>query len=354
MKILIATQCFPPDLGGIEHVMGNIAIEASKAKNEVFVVSDKSKHPSNEFDKKNNYTISRFGQIKYFRKFKKANYINKLLAAQNFDLIFFDSWKSLEYIDDKYQSERFICLVHGNEILKDKNKEKVVKNISKTNTIIFNSLSTETLFKNIFTNFKIKKSKVIYPAFIANIQKPNIKKKKYDFCTIGRLERRKGHQLILEALKTLKDIDNILCNYAILGEGEELSRLKNYVLKYSLQNQVHFFSGNERDKVLEESKIHVMPTFLDGNSIEGFGISNVEASSFGLPCIVSSSGGTQESIIKNQTGLVIEEKNIDQLYIAMKDLIQDKEKYNSFSAESLKFALNFIKENKIIEYLNAL
>ncbi len=97
-----------------------------------------------------------------------------------------------------------------------------------------------------------------------------------------------------------------------------------------------------------------MPTFLDGNSIEGFGISNVEASSFGLPCIVSSSGGTQESIIKNQTGLVIEEKNIDQLYIAMKDLIQDKEKYNSFSAESLKFALNFIKENKIIEYLNAL
>ena len=354
MKILIATQCFPPDLGGIEHVMGNIAIEASKAKHTVYVVCDKSKSSSDKFDKENQYIIFRFGQIKYFRKLRKANYINHLLATENFDLIFFDSWKSLEHINMQKQCEKFICLVHGNEILKDKNRQKIISNISKSNTIIFNSRSTELLFKKKFVNFKIKKSKIIYPAFISDIHKPNTNKKKYDFCTVGRLERRKGHQLILEALKKLKNIDNIICSYAILGEGEELSRLKSYVLKYSLQNQVHFFSGQERDKVFEESKIHVMPTFLDGSSIEGFGISNVEASAYGLPCIVSSSGGTQESIIKNQTGLVIQEKNIEQLYSAMKVLNQDKEKYINFSLESLIFASKFLKKNKVIEYLEAL
>ena len=147
MKILIATQCFPPDLGGIEHVMGNIAIEASKAKHTVYVVSDKSKSPFKKFDEENDYIIFRFGNIKYLRKLKKANYINYLLATENFDLIFFDSWKSLEHIDIQNQSEKFICLVHGNEILKDKNKLRVVKNISKSNTIVFNSRSTKMLFK---------------------------------------------------------------------------------------------------------------------------------------------------------------------------------------------------------------
>ena len=86
----------------------------------------------------------------------------------------------------------------------------------------------------------------------------------------------------MQALKKLRDTDNIVSKYAILGEGDELSRLKSEVLKYSLQNQVDFFIGEERGKILEQSKIHVMPTFLDGNSIEGFGIANVEASAYGL------------------------------------------------------------------------
>ena len=39
-------------MGGIEHVMGNIAIQASKLKHTVYVVSDKSDGPSDEFDEK--------------------------------------------------------------------------------------------------------------------------------------------------------------------------------------------------------------------------------------------------------------------------------------------------------------
>ena len=97
-----------------------------------------------------------------------------------------------------------------------------------------------------------------------------------------------------------------------------------------------------------------MPTFLEGNSIEGFGISNVEAAAYGLPCIVSTSGGTPESIIQNQTGFIVKEKNVDDLYKAMKDLITNKTQYERFSSESLIFAKGFLKEKKIIEYLNSL
>jgi colanic acid/amylovoran biosynthesis glycosyltransferase len=125
-------------------------------------------------------------------------------------------------------------------------------------------------------------------------------------------------------------------------------------MKYSLQNQVFFLDGLDRNQVLIDSKIHVMPTFLEGNSIEGFGISNVEAAAYGLPCIVSTSGGTPESIIQNQTGFIVKEKNVDDLYKAMKDLIMNKNQYERFSSESLIFAKGFLKEKKIIEYLNSL
>ena len=155
-------------------------------------------------------------------------------------------------------------------------------------------------------------------------------------------------------LQKLKDFDNLVCSYAILGRGDELSQLKSQVVKYSLQNQVFFLDGLDRNQVLADSKIHVMPTFLEGNSIEGFGISNVEAAAYGLPCIVSTSGGTPESIIQNQTGFIVKEKNVDDLYKAMKDLIMNKNQYERFSSESLIFAKGFLKEKKIIEYLNSL
>ena len=146
MKILISTQCFPPNFGGIEHVMGNLAINAFKLKHKVSVLADHSKKSSLEFDNKNKFLIKRFSQIKYFRRLSKANYFNRLIKNESFDRIFFDSWKSLELVENKYQSEKFICLVHGNEILKDKNHQRIVKSISKANTVIFNSKAIELLF----------------------------------------------------------------------------------------------------------------------------------------------------------------------------------------------------------------
>lgn len=354
MKILISTQCFPPDHGGIEHVMGNLATHSSILKHDVLVLADQSRSPSIEFDSKNRFSIKRFDQIKYFRKFKKAKYINQLIREENFDRIFFDSWKSLEHVDNKYQSEKFICLVHGNEILKDKNHPRVIKSISKANTVIFNSNATQSLFRKKYASTNIKNPKVVYPAFIKTINQPDSEVKKYDFCTIARLDKRKGHLLVLKSLKILREKNNLTPSYAILGSGDELNNLKSEVLKLSLQNQVTFFSNEKADKIYKQSKIHLLPTFLDGNSIEGFGISNIEAASRGLPCIVSNSGGTPESVIKDKTGFVIKEKSMDALYQSMKELLENSEKYEQFSAESIKFSEKFQSKHKILEYLNVL
>ena len=347
MKILIYSQCFAPKLGGIEKVMTNIATESFNLKNEVTVITDGSKMYSSEYDLSQKFEIHRFDQIKFLRNQIKSRFAKKLFEKEKFDLIFFDTWKSLEHLEANFTKN--ICLVHGNEILNINKKQRILKSLSKASILVFNSNYTLKLFDKHYPEFENKKKIVIYPAFIEqkNQSKHNYK---YDLCTVARLEYRKGHHLVLDALQTIKKNQNVKLKYAVLGNGPELNSLKSLTFKYSLTDQVEFFNGTTSSAdIFQMSKLHIMPTITMPNSIEGFGISNVEAASFGLPCIVSNSGGTPESISDN--GYIVEENNISNLSKSIFDIFND---YENFKEKSFKFASKFEKNLKISEYLNCI
>ena len=327
--------------------MTNIAQHSYTIRNKVTVLSDGSKISSSAFDNKSKFIIYRFDQIKFLRKRIKSNFAHNYLKNNKIDLIFFDSWKSIESFNCITDAKK-ICLVHGNEILKLSNKSRIFNALYKADLIIFNSQFTKNkTFKN-FKNLKKIEHTVIYPAFIKKIFKSKINKKKYDLCTVARLEYRKGHHLVLEAMSILRNEQNILLKYAILGDGPELSKLKDLVLKYSLHKQVDFVNHNcSSEKIFKNSSIHIMPTITTPESIEGFGISNVEAASFGLPCIVSDSGGTPESIGEN--GIIVKENDPKQL---VKSIIDIFKKYKNYSKKSYIFAKNFESKKKIEEYLD--
>ena len=328
--------------------MTNIAQHAYTKRNKVIVLSDGSKLSSSDFDNKCKFDIFRFDQIKFLRKRIKSSFAQSFLENNKIDIIFFDSWKSLEPFNH-YTDAKKICLAHGNEILKINNKGRILNSLKKADLIIYNSKFTKN---KTIKNFKILKKvdhSIIYPAFIKKISKNKIKKK-YDLCTVARLEYRKGHHLVFEAMSLLRSEYNILLKYVILGDGPELSRLKDLVIKFSLQGQVDFiYHDCPSDKIFKNSSIHIMPTLTTPDSIEGFGISNVEAASFGLPCIVSNSGGTPESIGEN--GIIVKENDPKEL---VKSIIEIFKKYKSYSIKSYKFASNFESNKKIKEYLNAI
>ena len=345
MNILIYTQCFAPKLGGIESVMTNIATQSSKIGHDVSVLADGSKSKTASFDNEQNFKIKRFDQIKFFRNKIKSSFANDLLNSKNFDLVFFDSWKSIEHFNNTTQIKK-ICLVHGNEILNLKKRVRIIKSIKKVDKILFNSNFTKNLFYKYYPELNDVPSMVIFPAFVENINHTD-DEKKYDLCTIARLEYRKGHHLVLEALTNLKKEKNLILTYAILGDGPEFSKLKDLVVKNDLLHQVDFIDNTNSAVVYKQSKIHVMPTITTPDSIEGFGISNVEAASFGLPSIVSSSGGTPESI--DQNGYIINENDIDELSNKISLTLKN---YSELSKKSLIFSKNFENNLKIKEYLN--
>ena len=329
--------------------MTNIAQHAFNTQNKVTVLSDGSKLFSSDFDSKCKFDIHRFDQIKFLRKRIKSSFAQNFLNKNKIDIIFFDSWKSLELFNNITDIKK-ICLAHGNEILKLSDKNRILNSLNKADLIIYNSQFTKNkTFKN-FKNLKKLNHKIIYPAFIKKISKNKNNKKKYDLCTVARLEYRKGHHLVFEAMSILRNEYKIILKYAILGDGPELSRLKDLVLKFSLQKQVDFIHHDvSSEKIFKNSFVHIMPTITTPESIEGFGISNVEAASYGLPCIVSNSGGTPESIGNN--GIIVKENNSKQLVKAIIDIFK---KYKSYSRKSYLFANNFESNKKIKEYLNAI
>ena len=327
--------------------MTNIAKHASSKRNKVTVLSDGSKLFSSNFDNKCKFDIYRFDQIKFLRKRIKLSFAQNFLKQNKIDIIFFDSWKSLELFDYSADTKK-ICLVHGNEILKLSDKNRIINSLNKADLLIFNSQFTKNKTIKNFKTLKKINHKIIYPAFIEKISKNKIDKKKYDLCTVARLEYRKGHHLVFEAMSILRNDYKIELKYAILGDGPELSRLKDLVMKFSLQKQVDFIHHDiSSEKIYKNSSIHIMPTVSTPESIEGFGISNVEAASFGLPCLISNSGGTPESIGEN--GIIVKENDPKQL---VKSIIEILKKFKSYSRKSYVFAKNFESKKKIEEYLD--
>ena len=328
--------------------MTNIAQYAFATRNKVIVLSDGSKFASSDFDSKCKFDIFRFDQIKFLRKKIKLSFAQNFLKNNKIDIIFFDSWKSLEPFNNTIGVKK-ICLVHGNEILKLSSKGRILNSLNKVDLVIYNSKFTKNKAIKNFKSLKKINHTIIHPAFIKKISKNKIKKK-YDLCTVARLEYRKGHHLVFEAMSVLRNKYNIILKYAILGDGPELSRLKDLVIKHSLLEQVDFiYHDYPSEKIFKNSSVHIMPTLTTPDSIEGFGISNVEAASFGLPCIVSNSGGTPESIGRN--GIIVKENDTKQL---VKSIIDIFKKYKSYSRQSYLFANKFESNKKIKEYLNAI
>ena len=85
--------------------------------------------------------------------------------------------------------------------------------------------------------------------------------------------------------------------------------------KLKIEKHVRFIGSineNQKKYIFNKTDLMVMPTIDEthNNSIEGFGISYIEAALFGIPSIASNVGGTAEAVIHNKTGIILDNLKI--------------------------------------------
>jgi len=150
------------------------------------------------------------------------------------------------------------------------------------------------------------------------------------FLFVGSFRYYKGLHFLLEAMKGT-DIPIVL-----LGASGEEDKLKDYAKINGMKN-IHFVGAKEdsvKYSYLSKALGFVFPSHLRS---EAFGISLVEAACFSLPLICCEIGtGTSYINIANETGIVIDGGNIDQLKQAVLTLWNDPTKRSSYGGKARK------------------
>jgi len=126
--------------------------------------------------------------------------------------------------------------------------------------------------------------------------------------TVGRLQKRKGHDQMILALHNIRClVPDVL--YAIVGDGHERAALEALVAREGLAHHVTFMGEcNDADLAAcyQQCDLFVLPNRQVGQDIEGFGMVLLEAQACGKPVIAGASGGTAETMNIPQTGRVVD------------------------------------------------
>jgi len=73
-----------------------------------------------------------------------------------------------------------------------------------------------------------------------------------------------------------------------------------------------------------------MPSKNPCDDVEGFGIVYLEAGIFKKPVIASKFGGAKEAVLDGETGILVDEKNVEELKDKIELLLNDKDLRDKF------------------------
>jgi glycosyltransferase involved in cell wall biosynthesis len=107
---------------------------------------------------------------------------------------------------------------------------------------------------------------------------------------------------ILDALSKIKDIN---IEWVHFGDGPLLKDLKIQLKSLSLEKvKVNFLGGKSNKEVLNYYETQDINAFINVSQYEGVPVSIMEAMSYGIPCIATDAGATNE-LVNNENGILL-------------------------------------------------
>lgn len=138
---------------------------------------------------------------------------------------------------------------------------------------------------------------------------------------IGRITEDKGLFELIEIFSKLAKNHDITLK--IVGNGQDLERLKNSAISLKCEDNIEFtgqVSQEEIKNYLTTSHVFVLPT----KRIEGFPVTIPEAMLAGLPIVAMDMGGVGEGVFDGKTGFLIKALDFADFEKKLKMLIEDK------------------------------
>jgi phosphatidylinositol alpha-1,6-mannosyltransferase len=350
MKYIIITQTFPPRTGGMQTVMTAIAKRLSTLEKTI-VFPDHFVSKDNDISKEN-FSIYNNFTPKLFRSFVK-----KLLAYQtieNEDIIICDSWKSINAVPNI--ANKIIVLAHGQEYLSSNKKYDLIKkSLTRANHIICSSKYTYDLIESLKITDTNKS--IIPPTY--SLEKINKRleiktfksSNKVHIISITRLEERKGIIPVLKSLGALKKSKSLKpFIWDIFGIGDQKDEIEEVIKALNLAQYVKLkgaITNKDKEYYLSIADLFIMPSYKVEKSIEGFGISYVEAAAYSIPSIAGQEGGVTDAVLDKKTGWCVNPMNQKQLSKVLLEAINNNKKRELLGRQAQEEFLNSFVGEKV-------
>lgn len=222
--------------------------------------------------------------------------------------------------------KKMILHIHGGEYLEDKNPPKwagyiLKKSFSKNNPIIVLGNSERELLSNRYGATNIH----VIPNCVDLIDAKNYQdtesiRSPLKLIYIGRIDKNKGIDYILDALIMFKDKNETSFLFRMAGTGPDKDF---YVPKFKSRLGTSFeykgvVTGKEKTELLLESNIFLLPSLY-----EGLPISLLENMSFGNVPVVTDVGSIGSVVTDGINGIIVKRHSAEDIYAALNRLSND-------------------------------
>jgi phosphatidylinositol alpha-1,6-mannosyltransferase len=223
---------------------------------------------------------------------------------------------------------RYACWAHGEDIstaLTSRELTILMRMVYSGAHVVFaNSVNTRSMLRDL--GVPADRLEIVYPGVDTQRFRPDIDGTKIReriapqsetvLLSVGRLQTRKGHDLMIQAVRHLTRQQRRSLRYVIVGDGPERARLEALVDECGVREHVSFV-GEVPAELLPHyyaaCDIFVMPNRIEQNDVEGFGIVFLEAAASGKPAVGGRSGGVPEAVADGVSGLLVGGTDVEEL-----------------------------------------
>ncbi|MBU1036402.1 glycosyltransferase family 4 protein [Patescibacteria group bacterium] len=387
MKYCLINNLYPPySIGGAERIVQLIA-KGLKSKGEVVVITtgfDKDIQINTEEDikvyrlnPKNIFPYTELGGQSIFKKilwhyfdlynFKLAKKVEKILSDEKPDFVFTHNLKGFSYQLPKiisklkikhlhYLHDYQLIDPHGSLFRKGRRIEKlsiilkIYKNVCKKlfsgiNCVI--SPSRFALEKHQQYGFFPSATKVVLPNPISFDQDSGLSKKtiteKIRLLYLGQIEEQKGVRFLIESFNKYPKENFEL---TLVGDGSLLNELKKNTTDPRIKFSGKVSQRHQLKNIFFNTDITIIPSLWWENSPTVV----YESYSYGVPVLVSDSGGSKELVKDNKTGYIFKSGDISDFTRYLDKISQNRQNLAELGVSGRQF----IQEYQLESYIRRL
>lgn len=343
MNVLLLSEVFPPQTGGSGRWFWEVYRRLPRER--VFVAAGEYAHAA-AFDETHDLRIERLSLsmpqwgLKHFptlaQYWRLARRLQRIVRREKIEAVHVgrvlpEGWLGLML--HLWNKIPYTIYVHGEELsYADHSRElrwMMRRVFHRASRVIVNSSNTGSLLRSRW-GLSEEKVQLLHPG----VDTLRFKPPEVSFVpvpdsplllTVGRLQKRKGHDMLLRALPRIRQSFPRV-RYQIIGDGEERVALETLGKELGVDDCVSFageISDAELIRSYQSCDLFALPNREVNGDFEGFGMVLLEAQACGRPVLAGDSGGTAETMKLGETGIIVDCTAPEPLADAVVKLLSD-------------------------------